>query len=460
VSAPVIQRVRVPASPLRSYQRAALEARASGCRNLILRWARQTGKGVTALSILISAAVKRIGTYAYVSPTYGMSYRNVWQGVMGNGKKYIESAIPPQLIAQRMENEQTLMLANGSVIRFLSGDQPDRLRGLAILGAVCDEFASWETDEAYKVMRPSLAASGGFVVVTSTPRGLNFYRDLWETATKSKDWWCSTVTCDDARKDAEGEDGSLVIPPEELERELAEGTSPSWLDQEYRVAFSAALQGAIYVEDLTRVQQDGRIISEIPHDPGVLTQVGLDLGLTGAAVIGQSSPQGKYIEILWSWGWEDKALPEVIATIRNLPFHVAHWIGPHDLEQRNDLSGTDRLTLARKLGVSFTVVPRVSRVEERLEVVKRRFPMLKFDAKGAAPLLESLQHYRRRWNDRLKTFDPEPLHDKHSHLADALGTLLSGWKDRALRPAGWKPTPSKTQFNPYRYSAPTGGDAA
>jgi len=122
---------------------------------------------------------------------------------MANGQRYLDAVIPPQVIAQRLENEQTLMLANGSVIRFLSGDQPDRLRGLALLGAVADEFASWDTDEALRVMRPSLATHGGFLVVTSTPRGLNFYRDLWQTATGSPDWWCSTVTADDAYRDAE-----------------------------------------------------------------------------------------------------------------------------------------------------------------------------------------------------------------------------------------------------------------
>jgi hypothetical protein len=438
------ERVRVPASPLRSYQQAALSAWRAGKKNIILRWARQTGKGVTALAILASAALQKVGAYAYVSPTYGMSYRNVWAGVMATGQRYIDAIIPPQLIAQRLENEQALMLANGSVIRFLSGDQPDRLRGLALLGAVADEFASWDTDEALRVMRPSLAASKGFLVVTSTPRGLNFYRDLWETATHSRDWWTSTVTADEARKDADGEDGSLVIPPSEIERELAEGTSPSWIDQEYRVAFSAALQGAIYAEDLTKAQREERIAAVIPHDPGTLTQIGLDLGLTGAAVIGQATwPTGKWIEILWSWSWENKTLPEVIQTVRALPYGVGHWVGPHDLEQRNDTTGEDRLSAARRLGVNFTVVPRVARIEDRIDLVRRKFPMMRFDARGAAPLLEALQHYRRRWNDKLKTFDAEPVHDKHSHLADALGTLLSGWRDRAVKPAGWRPAPAK-----------------
>jgi hypothetical protein len=31
------------------------------------------------------------------------------------------------------------------------------------------------------------------------------------------------------------------------------------------------------------------------------------------------------------------------------------------------------------------------------------------------------------------------VHDKHSHLADALGTLLSGWRQTPLRAPGEKP---------------------
>jgi hypothetical protein len=452
---PTVERVRVPASPLRSYQQAALIAWRAGKKNIILRWARQTGKGVTALSILACAAVGRRGAYCYISPTYGMSYRNVWAGVMANGQRYLDAVIPSQLVAQRLENEQALLLTNGSVIRFLSGDQPDRLRGLALLGAVADEFASWDTDEALRVMRPSLAAAGGFLVVTSTPRGLNFYRDLWETATHSGDWWCSTVTADEARRDAEGEDGALVIPPSEIARELAEGTSPSWVAQEYRVEFSANLQGAIYAEALTAAQRDGRIL-DVPHDPGTLTQVGLDLGMTGAAVIGQNSYRGQYVHVLWAWSWEDQSLPEVIATIRALPYGVAHWSGPHDLEQRSDVTGEDRLRVAAKLGVRFTVVPRVSRIEERIDLVRRKFPLIRFDARGAAPLLEALQHYRRRWNDKLKTFDAEPVHDKHSHLADAFGTLLSGWRQPSTRRAGDPLGKSKISFNPLTVMTPGG----
>jgi len=234
---------------------------------------------------------------------------------------------------------------------------------------------------------------------------------------------------------------------EAIERELAEGAAPSWIDQEYHVQFSAALQGAIYAEQLTAAQREGRIL-DLGRDAGTIAQVGLDLGLTGAAVIAQSSTRGRWIEVLWSWAWEGRTLPEVIATIRATPYHVGHWIGPHDLEQGSDL-GETRLQVASRLGVRFTVVPRVSRVEERIDLVARKFPMVKFDPKGAAPLLEALQHYRRRWNDRLKTFDPEPVHDKHSHLADAFGTLLSGWK--AHREPRDPPRPARTAFDLYAF---------
>jgi phage terminase large subunit len=222
------------------------------------------------------------------------------------------------------------------------------------------------------------------------------------------------------------------LPPE-IERELREGTSPSWVDQEYRVAFTAALQSSIYAEDLSRAHSEQRIVSEVGYDRGMPVQVGVDLGLTGAAVVAQGTAKGTWINVLWAWAWEDKALPEVITTIRALPYEVSHWVGPHDLEQRSDVTGEDRLAVARRLGVAFTVVPRVARIEERIDLVRRKFPMLRFDSRGSAPLLEALQHYRRKWNDKLKTFDAEPVHDKHSHLADAFGTLLSGWRSQGQR---------------------------
>ena len=93
-------------------------------------------------------------------------------------------------------------------------------------------------------------------------------------------------------------------------------------------------------------------------------------------------------------------------------------------------------------------MPHVARIEERIDLVRRKVPMLRFDSRGAAPLLEALQHYRRKENDKLKTFDPEPVHDTYSHLADALGTLLSGCPS-PLRPPGQKPR-SIFDWDPYR----------
>ena len=95
------------------------------------------------------------------------------------------------------------------------------------------------------------------------------------------------------------------------------------------------------------------------------------------------------------------------------------------------------MTVFRRLG-RFTVVPRVPRVEERIDLVRRKFPTLRFDARGAAPLLEALQHYRRKWNDKLMTFDPEPVHDSYSQLAHALGNALERLPADAAAGAGRK----------------------
>src|SRR4030095_12308833 len=76
--------------------------------------------------------------------------------------------------------------------------------------------------------------------------------------------------------------------------------------------------------------------------------------------------------------------------------------------------------------------------EARMCVVRRKLPMLLFDARGAAPLLEALQHYRRKWNDKLMTFDPEPVHDSYFAAGACAGDALERLPADAAAGAGRK----------------------
>ena len=51
------------------------------------------------------------------------------------------------------------------------------------------------------------------------------------------------------------------------------------------------------------------------------------------------------------------------------------------------------------------------------------------DAERCARGLEALRQYRRAWDDRLKDWKANPLHDWTSHGADALRTFAAGFDE-------------------------------
>lgn len=76
-----------------------------------------------------------------------------------------------------------LTLDNGSVIHLLSADKPDRLRGYNLMGAWCDELASWRyPDTWHMTLLPALRESKGEprVVVTTTPRPVKLLKELMD----------------------------------------------------------------------------------------------------------------------------------------------------------------------------------------------------------------------------------------------------------------------------------------
>src|SRR5262245_50385651 len=174
----VVERIVIPHGlELLPHAAEALAAFQAGARRMIWRWHRQGHKTQSAVALLAMAAYQEPGAYAFVSPTFRMSKQNVFLGLRHDGVPYL-NVIPPALILDRNVADLTVTMTTrraGKTSRLLfhSADDPDRLRGLALRGCVLDEFATMQTAEALHVVRPAIEAAGGWLAVTSTPKGLN-----------------------------------------------------------------------------------------------------------------------------------------------------------------------------------------------------------------------------------------------------------------------------------------------
>lgn len=74
--------------------------------------------------------------------------------------------------------------------------------------------------------------------------------------------------------------------------------------------------------------------------------------------------------------------------------------------------------LVSHTGSSVHVLPKSSR-ELGIHNTAIMLRTAYFDSRKCAEGIEHLQRYKRKWNERMAMWMPEPLHDTHSDAADA-----------------------------------------
>mgnify|MGYP003629906332 FL=1 len=115
-------------------------------------------------------------TTAVVAPTFGDLKRVVFSGESG-----LVKIIPPELLSDKGYNKSdgTINFYNGSTIVGVPAESYDRLRGLNISRAWCDELASWNYREAFDNLIMALRIGDNpKCIITTTPRPLPLIREL------------------------------------------------------------------------------------------------------------------------------------------------------------------------------------------------------------------------------------------------------------------------------------------
>jgi phage terminase large subunit len=427
------ERIAIPhgmtLSPLQQEPIAVLESGASRFGFLLAH--RQFGKTLTAAARLARAMWLEPCTVVYVAPTYGVARRVFWDARrVSDGLPY-RSVFPEQLVEEPNENEMTLSMRcaePGKLSRLLclSGEEPGRLRGIAAKHAVFDEFSQFPAGaEAYNVLRPVLAASGGTLLIITTPLGTaNHAHEFWRMAQTTPGWWSKRVTVED----------SGVVPLEEIEQQRREGQHESFLRQEFWCEFVSALENTYFEEQLRRAEEEGRIVDSLPHRPDRPVTVALDLGVSDATAVVYAQSVGEFVHLIDYDEWTGLGLPEILSRIRAKGYNITRWLAPHDLRQRDLSVGVTRFEVALSLGVRFDIVPRVEAVQESIDAVRRFFPRIKVDRRRCARLLEAAGSYQRVWDARAKFFLSKPRHDWASHGCDALAILARGYREHVDRP--------------------------
>ena len=185
---------------------------------------RRCGKSrLAATTLLIEALRCPAGSAVlYVAPTNGQARQIIWNVLMELGREVIQSS---------HINNQDIVMINGATIYVRGADRPDTLRGVSLTYAVLDEVADIKPEAWEQVIRASLSDKKGRAMFIGTPKGRNFFYDLYRLGLSGEDsdWksWHFTT-----------QDNPLIDP---TEVESAKKTLSSFaFKQEYLASFDNA----------------------------------------------------------------------------------------------------------------------------------------------------------------------------------------------------------------------------
>jgi len=200
----------------------------------------------------------------------------------------------------------------------------------------------------------------------------------------------------------------------EIERQHSEKTNPDyaniWLGD-----CKAAVDGAIYANEIRDAQENGRITSG-PYDPMLKVHVVFDLGFNDSMSIILCQRGISDIRIIGYIEDDHRTLDSFSSELKNLNYNWGKMFLPHDGKTKDYKYGLSAEDIMRKQGWDVRIIP-IASIESGIKLARMHFHKCYFD-KSTNRLLECLKNYKRSINSA--TNEPgAPLHDEYSHGADA-----------------------------------------
>ena len=406
----------------RSYQIPIFTAIDKGYKRILAILPRRAGKDLAAFNLAIREALKKVGTIFYVFPTFSSGRRILWDAITIDGKRVLDY-IPPEILESKNEQQMRLRFKNGSQIQIVGSDNFDTsLVGTNAMGFIFSEYALSDP-RAYQFVRPILTAADGWALFISTPRGKNHLWDTWNIAQANpQDWFSYRLTVEDTGH----------IPLAEIERERQSGEmSEDLIQQEYYCSFELGVEGAYYVKYLDRMRLKGQI-GVVPCEDSFRVNTAWDLGVRDSTCIIFYQIIGQTVRIIDCYEKNKEGLEHYVKVLNSKPYTYGRHFAPADIVVKEFGSGLTRLDKAQQLGIKFetitdsrgrrSAVPNVP-IEDGIEAVRSAFSKIWIDEVNCAGLLKALENYRQEFDVKRKVYKDQPLHDIHSHYADAMRYL-------------------------------------
>lgn len=362
--------------------------------------------GKTYLSMYEIARVARYPgkRIFYVAPTYRMGKQIIWED------------LKDQLIERRWakkinESDLSITLVNGSRVSIRSADNPDSMRGVSLDFVVLDEAAYMDRTVWTEVLRPTLSDRQGGALMISTPRGFNWFYDLYNHAHTHDDWSAFQYTT------VEGGN----VTPEEVEAARSDLPLKTYL-QEYEAKFENAGHLIYYAFDRTES------VSKYKQPVPKILHVGMDFNTNPmSAVVAAQTTTGLHVfdEISLPNSNTDEIAEELVNRYGESKIIV--YPDPAGAARKTSAGGkTDHSILAQW---GFTVKARRSHtsIKDRINALNRLFcdangvRRLQVDPKCTEAIKCITKH---QYKEGTTIPNKGETGEDYSHMNDALGYMV------------------------------------
>ncbi len=212
------------------------------------------------------------------------------------------------------------------------------------------------------------------------------------------------------------------FPPElEQERKHCQKTRPEDYENIWEGNCKAAVEGAIYANEVREAQEQGRVCN-VPYDPMIKAHAVFDLGWNDSMSIIVCQKVRSEIRLLNYIEDDHQTLDYYSAMLKDMRLNWGKMYLPHDGDTKDFKTGRSAREIMGKLGWNVEIVPNIG-VEQGIKAARMAFRQAYFDKGNTARLMDCLKRYRRAINQ--STNEPgQPLHDEYSHGADCFRYLM------------------------------------
>lgn len=149
------------------------EILSSGSKYHIACIGRQFGKSLMAENLLLYWAINDAPSkIMWVSPVYSQAnkvHKELYAAIARSG-----------IVAQNNFSSSEIQFHNGSSVIFRSAERYDNIRGETLDYAILDEAAFMKDDAWREAIKPTLLVRGKKALFVSTPKGKNWFYDLFQ----------------------------------------------------------------------------------------------------------------------------------------------------------------------------------------------------------------------------------------------------------------------------------------